>query len=197
MEPPNDRIAKRRAEIAEQQAALDRKNAQRSAEDDERAAAIVDRGDGSAVRSAAFLVLIVVVAAGLIGLAVTLTRFAGTDFDDVKRQGTAQVTSCVRHGPITTKGFGYWDSCTATITWDDASTERVTVHSVFNSADIGSSVRVGDLGDYRTSRQLARADAQHRPWLAWIGYAVGVVAFIPVLIAVLSIRELMRFRRRR
>jgi uncharacterized protein DUF6346 len=89
----------------------------------------------------------------LIGLAETLTRLAGTYFDNAKRQGTAQVTSCVRHGPITSKGFGYWDSCTATITWDDAGIARVTVRAVFTSTDIGTSVRVGDLGDYRTSEQ--------------------------------------------
>ena len=196
MEPPHDRIAQRRAEIAEQQAALDRQDAERHATDPEPAAAAVDRRRGGAARSAAFLILVVVVAAGLMGLAVTLTRLAGTDFDDAKRQGAAQVTSCVRHGPITSKGFGYWDSCTATITWDDASTARVTVHAVFTSTDIGTSVRVGDLGDYRTSKQLTRAGAPHRPWLTWLGYTVGAVAFIPTLIAVLSLRELLRFRRR-
>ena len=197
MEPPHDRIAKRRAEIAEQRAALDREDAERRAADDDLAAAVVDRRRGGAVRSATFLVLVVVAAAGLIGLAVTLTRLAGTDFGDAKRLGTAQVTSCIRHGPITNKGFGYWDSCTATVTWDDGSAARTTVGAVFTSADIGSEVRVGDAGTYRSSQQLVRADAPHRPWLAWIGYAVGVVAFLPSLVAVLSIRELLRFRSRR
>ena len=197
MEPPHDRIAKRRAEIGEQQAALDRDDAQRRAAENDPAATVVDRRSGGALRSTIFLVLVVVVAAGLLGLAVTLTRLAGKDFNDAQRQGKAQVTSCVRHGPISAKGFGYWETCTATITWDNGSTDRATVSAVFRSSDIGRDVRVGDLGTYRTSKQLARADAPHRPWLAWLGYAVGVIAFVPALIAVLSIRELLRFRRRR
>ena len=197
MEPPNDRIAKRRAEIAQEHAALDHEDAQRRAADHDPAEAVVDRRKGGAARSAAFLVLVVVAAAALFGVAVTLTRMAGKDFGDAQRQGTAQVTSCVRHGPISNKGFGYWDSCTATITWDDGSTDRATVGAVFTSADLGTDVRVGDLGDYRTSEQLARADAPHRPWLVWIGYAVGVIAFVPTFVAVLSVRELLRFRRRR
>lgn len=55
--------------------------------------------------------------------------------------------------------------------------------------------RVGDLGQYRTSTQLAREDTSRRPWLSWIGYLVGFLGVIPGLIAVLIIRELFRFRR--
>jgi hypothetical protein len=104
------------------------------------------------------------------------------------------VTSCVDNGPVSNKGFGYWQSCTATITWDDGSTDRTIVGAVFRSSDIGSDVRVGDLGDYRTSKELVRADAPYRPWLSWIGYLVGIVAFVPTLIATLIIRELFRRR---
>lgn len=197
MEPPHDRIAKRLAEIGEQRAALDREDAKRRAAETDTAAAVVDRRKSGALRSTVFLILLVVVAAGLFGLAVTLTRLAGKDFGNAAQQGKAQVTSCVRHGPISTKGFGYWESCTATITWDSGGTDRITVNAVFKSSDIGTEVRVGDLGSYRTSKELARADAPHRPWLAWIGYAVGAIAFIPALIVVLSTRELLRFRRRR
>lgn len=187
MDPLHDRLAKRRAEIAEQQAALDR----------EAAAPVVDRHrGGNALRSAAFLILVIVAAAGLFGLAVTLSRLAGDDFSDAQRQGRAQVTSCVRHGPITTKGFGYWDACTASITWDDGATDRITVSAVLKSTDIGADVRVGDLGTYRTTKEIARADAAHRPWLRWIGYLIGAIAFVPTLVATLLVRELLRFRRR-
>lgn len=196
MDPLDDRIAKRRAEIAEEQAALDGEDAQRRRRASDAAAAVVDRRQGGAARSALFLVLVLVLAAGLIGLAVTLSRLAGKDFGAAQRQGNAQVTSCVRHGPISTKGFGYWESCTATITWDGGGTDRVTVSAVFKSTDIGTNVRVGDLGNYRTNKELARADVPHRPWVGWIGYVVGAIAFIPTLIAVLSVRELLRFRRR-
>jgi hypothetical protein len=197
MDPLNDRIAKRRAELAEQLEAFDREDTQRRAADDDTAAAVVDRRrGGGAVRSTAFLILIIVAAAGLSGLAVTLSRLAGDDFGDVQRQGTAHVTSCVRHGPITTMGFGSWDACTASITWDDGGTDRITVSAVLKSSDIGTDVRVGDLGNYRTNKEIARAGATYRPWLRWIGYAVGAIAFVPMLVATLTVRDLLRFRRR-
>jgi hypothetical protein len=195
MEPPHDRTAKRRAEISEQLSALDREDDERLAADADPAAAVVDRRGGSAVRDAVFLVLLVVVAAALLGVGVTFNRLAGDDV--AKRQGQAEVTSCVRQGPISNKGFGYWHRCTATITWDDGSINRVTVGAVFTPSDIGTPVRVGDLGTYRTSTELARVGAPHRPWLAWIGVVVGIIAFIPALVATLIIRELLRFRRRR
>ena len=198
MEPLHDRLAKRRAEIAEQQEALDRENAQRRAADNDTEAAVIDRRRSDGVlRSTVILILIIVVAAGLLGLAVTLSRLAGDDFGDAQRQGRAQVTSCVRHGPISTMGFGYWDACTASITWDDGATDRITVAAVFKSSDMGTDVRVGDLGNYRTTKEIVRADSTHRRWLRWIGYAIGAIAFVPTLVATLTVRELLRFRRRR
>lgn len=197
MEPSYDRISKRLSEINEQQAALERDDAERHATDNDRAGAVVDRRNAGPLRSAVFLVLLIAIAAGLFGVAVTLTRLAGKDFGDAQRQGTAQVTSCVQHGPISNKGFGYWDRCTASIGWDDGASDRVTVSAVFQSSDIGAAVRVGDLGAHRTSKELARAGAAHRPWLAWIGYAVSAIAFVPALVAVLTVRELLSFGRRR
>jgi hypothetical protein len=144
-----------------------------------------------------FLILIIVVAAGLFGLAVTLSRLAGEDFGDAQPQGKAQVTSCVRHGPISTMGFGYWDACTASITWDDGATDRITVSAVLKSSDIGTDVQVGDVGNYHTTKEIVRADSTHRPWLRWIGYVVCAIAFVPTLVATLTVRELLRFRRRR
>jgi uncharacterized protein DUF6346 len=197
MEPLHDRLAKRRAELAAQEAALDREDAKRRATDDDTAASVVDRHkSGSALRSAAFLILIIVVAGGMFGLAVTLSRLAGDDFGDAQRQGKAKVTSCVRHGPISTMGFGYWDACTASITWDDGATDRITVAAVLKSSDIGTEVRVGDLGNYRAKKEIARADSAHRPWLRWIGYVIGAVALVPTLVATLTVRDLLRFRRR-
>jgi hypothetical protein len=125
---------------------------------------VVDRRrSGGALRSTVFLIIIA--AAGLSGLAVTLSRLAGDDFGDAQRQGTAHVTSCMRHGPISTMGFGFWDACTASITGDDGVTDRITVRGVLTSSDIGADVRVGDLGNYRTTKEITRADATHRPWL--------------------------------
>ncbi|HEV8568244.1 MAG TPA: DUF6346 domain-containing protein [Actinoplanes sp.] len=59
------------------------------------------------MRSAVFLVAVLIAAAGLLGVAVTLNRLAGDDFAEAKRLGRAQVTSCIEHGPVSIKGFGY------------------------------------------------------------------------------------------
>ncbi|GAA0471084.1 hypothetical protein Ade02nite_34400 [Paractinoplanes deccanensis] len=191
MQPPDDRIAKRLEEIRAREAAADAEPAPA----DDLGSAVVDRRKGGALRSTVFVIVLIVAAAGLFGLAVTLTRLAGDDFGDAERYGRADVTSCVRHGPITNKGFGYWESCAATITWDGGDTDRATVDAVFTSGDIGSPVRVGDLGTYRTTRELVREDAAYRPWLAWIGYAVGFLAFVPTLVLVLTVREALRRKR--
>ncbi|MEU7905929.1 DUF6346 domain-containing protein [Actinoplanes sp. NPDC049118] len=127
---------------------------------------------------------------------ITFIRMAGRDYADAERTGRAVVDACDRHGPITNKGFGYWERCTVTITWDDGTVNRLNADAVFTSADVGAEIRVGDLGAYRTGKTLAREDTPSRPWLTWIGFAVGFIGVIPGLIAVLITRELLRFRRR-
>jgi len=194
VESPDDRIAERRAQLRAHEQQLDRESAARAAAGP--GPQPQERRGGGTVRSVLVFTGILLLAAGLLGVAVTLNRFAGKDIGDAKLLGRAAVTSCTRHGPVTNKGFGYWQRCAATITWDDGKVSRLSVDAVFTSADIGTEVRVGDLGDYRTSKQLARADVERRGWLAWIGYAAGALAFIPGLILVLLARELLRFRRR-
>ena len=196
MEPEEDRIARRRAEINAELDAFDADSAERQTADADPDGAVAVPGKGGGIRSAAFLIGILVAAAGLLGLAVTLNRLAGDDPADAERFGQASVTSCFQHGPITNRGFGYWDSCTAKVVWDDGGLDSVTVDAVFRASEVGRQVRVGDLGDYRARKELVRVDAVRRPWLAWIGYAVGVVALVPALIGTLVLRELFRFRRR-
>lgn len=196
MEPHDDRIAKRLAEIQAQEQELDRESAQRSTPEPDPGSPVATRRDGGTLRSAAFLAGVILLTAALIGTAVTLNRMAGRDIADAKRLGQAAVTSCTRHGPITNHGFGYWQRCTATITWDNGQVTRTTADAVFTPNDIGTKVSVGDLGNYRTSKQLARADTDRRPWLAWIGYTAGALALVPGIAAVLLLRELLRFRRR-
>jgi Family of unknown function (DUF6346) len=191
------RIAKRLAEIRTQEQQLDREPVDRERSGADLGAQVVAPREGSAGRSAVFLLCVVVLTAVLLGAAVTFDRLSGKNIADAKRTGRAAVTSCVKHGPVTNHGFGYWERCLATITWDDGLTNRVTVDVVFTSADIGRHVRVGDLGNYGSGKQLARADVTPRPWLAWIGYAAGILAIVPGIIVVLLLRELLRFRRGR
>lgn len=191
----DDRIAKRRAEIAEQVAEFDRQDAEQQAEREPLDRVVVQRRQGGAVRAMAFLIGIVVLAGALFGIAVTLSRLAGDDIGDARRLGTARVTRCVETGPVTNKGFGYWDSCTATVSWDDGDVDRLNIGVVFTSADIGHDVRVGELSKHRAKQRLARVDAEYRPWLRGVGIAVGLVGLPPAIFAVLLVQQLLRRRR--
>lgn len=195
MDSHDERMARRAAERQEQEADLYREEAERRVAAADAASAVIRRRKGGAGRSAAFLTGIVLLAAALIGSSVTLVRMAGRDMADAERAGRAAVETCTEHGPVTNRGFGYWERCTASITWDDGTVDRSVTDAIFSSADIGTEVRVGDVGEYRTSKKLAREDTPARPWLAWIGYLVGFLGVLPALLAVILIRELFRLRR--
>jgi Family of unknown function (DUF6346) len=203
--PPDDRtaklLAKLEAELAAHEQEVDRQRRQREREAAERAAR--DR-DASPLRRLAervwsflFVLGIVVLAAGLGGLAITLSRMSPHDMADARREGQATVGSCERHGPITNRGFGYWEGCDVRVVWSDGEVEDEFVEEVFRSADIGTPVRVGDMGRHRTERVFARPDAPPRPWLDWLSYAVAAVAFVPTFVAVLILKELLSFRRKK
>ncbi|GAB2568689.1 hypothetical protein Aab01nite_44530 [Paractinoplanes abujensis] len=191
MDPQNDRITDRLAQIRAREAELDAEEARAAAAPPP----VVERREGSTLRSALFMIVTVVIALALTGSAVTLSRLAGRSMDDTTRTGKATVLSCVQHGPISTKGFGYWDACTASFDWNDGQQTRMTVSAVFTSDDIGKVIEVGDAGRYRQSQQLARADDDYRPWLRWIGYGLGFLALVPVFLIVMIVRA--SFRRKR
>jgi hypothetical protein len=108
----------------------------------------------------------------------------------------AEVASCEQRGPVSTKGFGRWQSCTASVFWDDGDNEYVYGTEMFTSADIGTPVRVGEVGRHRTEPVLARADAGERPWLRWIGYLVLIIAIPPGLLTTLLLSAMLRSRKR-
>ncbi|MBL7258192.1 DUF6346 domain-containing protein [Paractinoplanes lichenicola] len=183
MTSQDDRYARRLAEIRAQEAALDAEDAQRAAAAaDQDAHQVVQRRRGGKLRD--FLILAGVLVAGfaLIGVGITLSRLAGHSMDDTTRAGQATVTSCNRHGPITNKGYGYWESCATTIKWADGQQVRETIGAVFSSADIGKTIEVGDSGRYRQSQNLARADVEARPWLRWVGWVPVVIGGIPLVL---------------
>jgi Family of unknown function (DUF6346) len=195
------RIAKIREDLAERERELDRRQRRR-----QRAAAereVRDRKTRAPQRARhtalwyVFLVGILALAFGLGGVAITLNRLAGEDMADARREGVAKVSSCSKRGPIDSKGFGYWESCEAEIVWDDGEVERWVFPVVFNSSDVGTAVRVGDLGRSRSGRELARADEDRRSWLAWISYGLGVIAVIPGLLAVIFLQESLRSRKKK
>lgn len=102
------------------------------------AGAVVHRRQDSALRSALFLIGVVLLAAVLLGSHVMLIRLAGRDFSDAERTGRATLTSCTEHSPVTNRGFGCWGRCNATNAWDDGAIATVTGDGVFTSVDIGT-----------------------------------------------------------
>jgi hypothetical protein len=196
MDSQKDRNAKHLERIKAQLADLDREDAERAAAAADPGSAVVDRRKGGTLRSAAFLISILLLAAGLFGLSVTSFRLRGHDIADAERLGQATVTSCTRRGPITNQGFGYWDSCAARVSWAGGDVEEGEYGAVFTSADVGTQVRVGDLGRHRAKRELVSADAPYRPWFAWIGYFLLAIGAVPGLIGVLILQALVKYRRR-
>ncbi|MDI6100955.1 DUF6346 domain-containing protein [Actinoplanes sp. NEAU-A12] len=197
MESRDDRTARRLAEIRALKAQLDREESEREAASSGPQSAVVSRRSGSAIRSAAVLAGIVLLSLVLLGSGITLIRLAGRDFEDADRSGRAAVDHCREHGPVSNKGFGYWHRCDVTVRWDDGDIDDLVNDGIFSPADIGRDIRVGDHGLHKQSRQLSREDRQQRQWLTWLGFPLAIAALLPGFIAVLMIRELLRFRRRR
>jgi Family of unknown function (DUF6346) len=183
--PLDDRYAERLAELRAELDDLDRQEEQQ-----EREAAVarvvepttpLGRRAGRLLRSLLFWVVLLGLLAGLAGLAVTLNRLSGNDMADAERLGQAAVESCTRHGPITARGFGYWHSCEVEIAWVDGEADGWTVDGVFRSSDVGRTVQVGDLKNAGNEPPtLARAGEAARPWLKWLGYGAGALAFVPL-----------------
>ncbi|GIG89280.1 DUF6346 domain-containing protein [Plantactinospora endophytica] len=196
MAAQDDRIARRLAEIEEQRRELGRQGVVGDRDVPALDGEVVQRRAGF-LRSFLFTLGVLALAAGLLGVGVTLGRLSADDMADARREGEATVSSCVERGPVTNRGFGYYETCEVEVVWEGSEVERMTISVVFDSADIGNAVHVGDLGYDRSSRQLARADVAPRPWLEWIGYGFGAIALLPTLVGVLLMREVLRFRRRK
>lgn len=129
--------------------------------------------------TATFYLGLVLSAFVLVQLSMTVAQYTGPDIGDAKRTGQADVQSCQQHGPVG-NGFGYWEQCTARVTWDDgtAETVRPDKRGLFSANDVGKTVTIGDLGYGRSGRSLARTELPDRP-------AIVVASAIPLIIAVL------------
>ncbi|MBG0563018.1 DUF6346 domain-containing protein [Actinoplanes aureus] len=194
MESWEERIARRRAELNARVEADEREEQERLAASAANDA--VEHRTSGALRSTVFMLGLILITGTLIMLAITFSRLSGRDFSEAERTGQAEVASCEQRGPVSTKGFGRWQSCTASVFWDDGDNEYVYGTEMFTSADIGTPVRVGEVGRHRTEPVLARADAGERPWLRWIGYLVLIIAIPPGLLTTLLLSAMLRSRKR-
>lgn len=87
-------------------------------------------------------VLVLYLAAGWLGL-VTLSHQLSGSGPAVDEVGTAAVTSCREHGPVSVRGFGYVYECAAEVRWADGKTEhREFPAGEMTPADVGHDVPV-------------------------------------------------------
>ncbi|MGH8878256.1 MAG: DUF6346 domain-containing protein, partial [Stackebrandtia sp.] len=78
------------------------------------------------------------------------------DLDD-RVQATGVVQECIKDGPFSLSGVGYWWSCEVEITTDDGETARQTfTGSQFEPADQGAEFPLASKG--RQSSSWSRAD---------------------------------------
>ncbi|MEV0895569.1 DUF6346 domain-containing protein [Actinoplanes sp. NPDC049802] len=187
MDSDKDPLAKYRARMEEAKAELAQAEAASRAAAADPAKAVTER-EGGWLSTIAFFGCVIALGLALLGVSATFVRLSGHDFDDARVTGWATVNRCDRQGPVTNRGFGYWETCRFAVRWDDGTADdRLTSDVLFGSTDIGRDVRVGRLSERGPSMELARQDTPARPWLHWIGIAIGLVGMLPLFVAGLMI----------
>ncbi len=124
----------------------------------------------------------------LVGTALTVGRFSGHDFGAAKRVGTATVESCELRGPLTLKGFGYYDRCTVSIRPGPAGTVTIDRPGFFAGVRVGDAFEIGDNGHGNYSR----AEVPHRAWVTWVAWIIALLGAIPLLVAAVYLRSSLR-----
>jgi hypothetical protein len=126
----------------------------------------------------------------LVGTALTIGRFSGPDFGDAKQQATATIESCQLRGPLTGKGFGYYDRCTLSIVWRPGPADRVVIDKPGFIVDdrVGDTFVIGDNGHGHYSR----VELPHRAWVSWVAWAIALLGAVPLLVAAIYLRGSLR-----
>jgi hypothetical protein len=138
---------------------------------------------GEWAKSIGFLLFIGLLAFVFGELAMTLAQFNGPDIHNAKRLGRATVLSCQRHGPVG-EGLGYWDECTANVVWDGGQRENLTIdkRGFFKAKEIGTTVTIGDLGNFKSGRSFAREGLPPRPLVSVVVIAFSVIAVVLLML---------------
>jgi hypothetical protein len=184
-----ERLAKLQAQLEEERRKSEEEAAARRAEREREALSPVQRSRAGEVgewaKSIGFLLIVVLIIFVAWELSMTLSRFNGDDIHDAKRLGRATVLSCERHGPVG-NGFGYWDRCTADVAWDGGQREKLTIDKTgfFNAKEIGHTVTIGDLGNFKNGRAFAREGLPPRPLITVVGIALAAIAVLPSMLLV-------------
>ena len=137
----------------------------------------------------------------LTATAMTIARFTGHDFADAGRTGTATVQTCDRRGPISLKGFGYWQRCTVSVAWNGGPSTLVLIDEpgFIKGEKPGDTFQIGEHRGSRGSVGYSRPELPDRGWVTAIGIALWIVGFLPALAVFFYLRESIKdlFRRRK
>lgn len=157
-------------------------------------APVVDNRRGTALGSTVGVLVLLVLAVVLGLTAATIGRFTGADFDDADRHGTATVERCERRGPITWKGFGYFDQCTVGIEWSDGAGPRVLIDEpgFMKGEKAGDTFEIGQNSGSRGGVSYSRPELPDRDWVTWIAVLVGVLAFLCAAGVYVFIRQTLK-----
>ncbi|HEV7908754.1 MAG TPA: DUF6346 domain-containing protein [Pseudonocardiaceae bacterium] len=140
----------------------------------------VSRGPKVLVRLCGLLVALALGAITYLPITAFGVLLAGSEISD---QGSAQVQSCTRVGPIGRDFVGWWWECRAQIAWDSGRSEETVVRkSQLAPEDVGHSVAVVerqvDASKYRKRAEVHRADFEPNYPL---GYGLTALILLVVL----------------
>ena len=155
---------------------------------------------GSWWNTALGVVVLLVFSFVVTAAAMTIGRFTGFDFADARRTGTATVERCDRRGPVSFKGFGYWQQCTVSIAWNGGPASRVLIDKpgFFTNQKPGDTFQIGEHTGSRGSVGYARPELPDRGWVTAIGLVLWFIGFLPALAVFVVLYQAVkdRFRRR-
>jgi hypothetical protein len=158
----------------------------RAAKEDPVTGPVVEVRRGRWLNNVLGVVILLVLAFVLGATAMTIARFTGRDFQDARLRGTATVEQCERRGPVSLKGFGYYQRCTVDIDWDTAAGIRVAIDKpgFFTNAKPGDTFEIGQNTGSRGSIGYSRPELPNRGWVTLIAAIIGFLALLPFLAAV-------------
>ncbi|MEV6850117.1 DUF6346 domain-containing protein [Actinoplanes sp. NPDC051411] len=140
------------------------------------------------------VLILLAISAVLLGTAETVARFSRPDYNDARDHGTATVEQCQRRGPITIKGFGYYNRCTVKVTWDGGLKSRIDLDKpgFLPGAKPGDTFKIGENQGSRGSVGYSRPDLPSRGWVAWMAGLIALVGILPLFAVIYYLKSVVK-----
>lgn len=159
---------------------------------------VVERKRGTWWGSLLGVLILLALSAVLLGAAATVSRWTGAPYDEARKVGTATVEECERRGPISLKGFGFYDRCTLEVRWGTGPSRLVIDDPGFMMGEKpGDQFQIGENSGFRGSISYSRPELPDRGWVGAIAFVFGLLAVLPFLGVLVYIKEKVRDLRRR